>query len=507
MICWYLSRPNDLFEGLNFNTPLNEIKEVTDEVKRIIGGADKNIGTERSRVLKSFAPMGTSRNADRLRKAYERRKETVFRREKEGITSKVGRTANSLTNAAWEMKSEMSSEVNKPGYRSENFRQAVEETATAMLGAGKTFRDLLPSKKDVTRPLLQSSNDAVNVMFIEDIITSEDNIELDDTNYFDEFLKERASYAVALRLCLDVPEDTWLSDDVMDKFKSINEEALSSVITAMVFARDDFESEINESVDMSFYYVIQEFEKVEKTLDDLYNMAGAAVGSSSADWLKREILEDSLWSSKSMVSHKNEQEAARCQKFAENVTRNKVEPAQEKKSKVRIDLSGSEDIYASYYRSRPQQSNAQDTESINNLSNEEILASTLDTRKEREKLSQPVVNEAFSIDAEIVDDSGINTREYERTSRSAPIDVSDNNVEVIVNESCEEFFIDAKAVSSVDERVSDKEKSTPATVTFTLRALDVILFVLEKTIVSIPRIVTAGKLVVVELNKINRDEE
>jgi len=130
-----------LFEDMN--TPLDEIKLVTQSIKDILSG--NAVDGERSRVIKSVAPAGSSKNAERLRRAYQRRKETVFKREKESIDAKIGRTAGAITDAAWELKVEIGAEGNRAGYRSEALRGTIKNTTTAVL-QGKIFENLMPQK-------------------------------------------------------------------------------------------------------------------------------------------------------------------------------------------------------------------------------------------------------------------------------------------------------------------------------------------------------------------------
>ena len=473
---------------------MNEIKDVTNEIKRLIDGADRNPTNSNSRVLKSFAPTGSSRNTDRLKKAYERRKEMVFRREKEGLGSKIGRTATSITDAAWEMKSEMKSEVNKPGYRTESVRQAIGERTSSLLG-GKVFQNLSIRERKSTQPQLQGSNNVVDASIFQDEIFIDDE-QLDYVNYFDEFLKERAKFAVAIRLCLDTPEDTWLSKDLMDASTKVDEEDLTKVISAMVFARDNFESEINEVVDMSFYFVIQEFEKVEKTLDDLYIMAAATVGPAAADRLKYEIFEESCWSSKSMLAHKNEKDVKEKEKNGKKSLEDSPKKV-EKKSKVNFDLSGSDNIYGSYYQSRPQQEKGSNASPF-------FYANTSEDRM-AETVPQTASFETVSIDAEVV--GGVTrVRDSKDVDFDFDREIVEDEIDVIVDDTIEESFFDVKVVEVENEKETFEERATPVAVTITLRTLDIILFVVEKTVIGLPRIISAGESILLQLDKVKRSD-
>ena len=93
----------------------------------------------------------------------------MLKREKEGIDKKLGRAAGGVADAAWEIKRELQVETNRPGYRTEGARKAIEAGATQTAKVLQTAKEepggwkkILfgePKKQDV----LEISAEAVDV--------------------------------------------------------------------------------------------------------------------------------------------------------------------------------------------------------------------------------------------------------------------------------------------------------------------------------------------------------
>lgn len=83
-------------------TPADEVRRVTEAILDILAGngaPGQDLSSRRG--VRSFAPAGTSRLAERQRRAYRARKETVLKREMEGIDRKLGRAFGSVSDATW----------------------------------------------------------------------------------------------------------------------------------------------------------------------------------------------------------------------------------------------------------------------------------------------------------------------------------------------------------------------------------------------------------------------
>lgn len=232
----FILPPSKYSEGVEtgireeLNTPMDEIKSVTEAIKDILSG--KTIVTQ-DRGLRSVAPAGTARNSDRIKKAYERRKETTLKREKEGIDKKVLRATSSVTDAAWELKREMDVEGNTAGYRAKTAQRQLEGTleSVGLLNgeSGKTFRGIGErlfgaSKKRTESKQLESAAavEAVMEEFLYDdikvLVDELEKLESIQDGYIapyqalniEDLNAERRRVIATLTDCLQNPGQTWL---------------------------------------------------------------------------------------------------------------------------------------------------------------------------------------------------------------------------------------------------------------------------------------------------------
>jgi hypothetical protein len=84
-----------------FNTPLDEIRSVTKSIRDILSGDASTSAPQRG--LRSAAPAGEKTRTERQQRAYQKRKQTVLKREKE-VGVDVRRVTGTFVDAAWEVK-------------------------------------------------------------------------------------------------------------------------------------------------------------------------------------------------------------------------------------------------------------------------------------------------------------------------------------------------------------------------------------------------------------------
>lgn len=124
-------------------TPADEVREVVEAIREILsGGDDASSSTSssssplrrRRRAVRSFAPAGTARLAERQRLAYGARKRTLLKREREGPDRRLGRAIGSVTDATWEFRREMQTDAGREaGYRTAGVRRALAAGATRLV--------------------------------------------------------------------------------------------------------------------------------------------------------------------------------------------------------------------------------------------------------------------------------------------------------------------------------------------------------------------------------------
>ena len=320
-----------------FTTPRDEFAKVSDSIKDILAG--KTISSSSDRGLRSIAPAGIARNAERQRLAFARKKETVLQREKEGLNKKALRAASSVTDAAWEIKREMQIEGNQAGYRSEDARNRLKAsiTSSALLEGGRNWvsRQLQGGKKDKSLKL-ESSNSFVQENKERDIDSKTEPIpdalivdpeiivqetssaretKVDGQNFVDdiaedtsdiELNKERERLISVLNLCLEAPEETWLRFDLLAKASSKsyffsnneesndemlnNEDAWENVINLMVSAKNDLEVASSITREYSKDEVIAEMYNMKSTVDTITTYVEDVAGNESAMFLKELFL-------------------------------------------------------------------------------------------------------------------------------------------------------------------------------------------------------------------------
>lgn len=313
----------DMYDELT--TPADEIKSVTEAIRDILSGKEIDYDTSSSRRgVRSFAPAGTSRLAERQRRAYKARKETVLKREKEGIDRKLGRAIGSVSDATWEFRREMQTDKGREaGYRSKGVRKALASGATALLEAGReSSRMLLQGEK--RRNMIGGgrveivddsvgSNNFVDVSPIEEEEIIEDLIEETNLEFAPDgllspqsFIEEKRRLISSLESCLSRPSETWLTKDAVSQAAeygiNLDGNVLREVITNMVTLRDQLQREmeqiVNEQVDLKIEFVSTDLRRMKQRVDELSSLAISAAGESAADMLKQElegfVLSDSI---------------------------------------------------------------------------------------------------------------------------------------------------------------------------------------------------------------------
>ena len=124
-------------------TPADEVREVVEAIRDILSGGDdassstsssSSPSRRRRRAVRSFAPAGTARLAERQRLAYGARKRTLLKREREGPDRRLGRAIGSVTDATWEFRREMQTDAGREaGYRTAGVRRALAAGATRLV--------------------------------------------------------------------------------------------------------------------------------------------------------------------------------------------------------------------------------------------------------------------------------------------------------------------------------------------------------------------------------------
>ena len=493
------------------NTVGDEIKSVTESIRDILSGKgvdEDGVDTSPRRGLRSVAPAGTgSKAAERQRRAYQRRKETVLAREKEGIDKKFRRGVESVTDAAAEIKREMAVEGNRAGYRSEKAVKAIEgKAAAAMLEAGITgegwgqlplgigqrlFGGLSGGSNEPARAELR---EAVVVM---PVLTRED------------LLEEKARFAAAIRLCLETPEKTWLTPVVTEEFsfenRALDEKALEDVITTMICVRDDLEVDEEAIDEPDMEDIFEELRQMNANVDTLVSLAAVASDYEAAERLKAELLglssgdEGSLMISLDQIV--SDYEIAKAQQEAA--------AALEAEERARAVAAAAE----AERRTRAQA--VSQTPGAPPMDYSEAGSKIVDAVVDAEVVSDPSTpffagNFVDNFGDSVYGDSQGAEAVFVDNAESVRV-IGADQVEILMgDEDLDDDYFDVKAAASVSDdemsrELDDGDKEPPIVFKFFLRTLDVIFFVAEKTFVAVPIIIDTSKTVSKRLEKENRN--
>ena len=317
----------NIFEELT--TPADEIKQVTEAIRDILSGKQipASSSATRRRGVRSLAPAGTSRMAERQQRAYQARKKTVLQREREGIDRTLGRAIGSVSDATWELRQEMNSgEGREAGYRSKGVRKALAAGAVRLLEAGREGSKRLLSASNKNKSLGGDMEDSrgtyaksANVDFVdidtlqeEEIINDvieESNLEYAPDGLLspESFIEEKRRLIASLESCLSQPGETWLTKHVVAQATEsgigLDGDMLRQVITSMVTLRDELKEELaeedcEERAYLKIDYIQNELRRMKEMVDIVTKLAVSAAGEGAAGLLKTElegfVLSDSL---------------------------------------------------------------------------------------------------------------------------------------------------------------------------------------------------------------------
>ena len=475
------------------NTALDEVKAVTEGIREILSGKEMSSYSSDSRSLKSVAPAGISQVTSRQRKAYTNRKE-VLKREKEGIDAKIGRTASTITDVAWEIKREMEVEQNKPGYRSKSIRNTIEGTANAAISASREIPKAIRRKRKKELPQLRS-------------VPAKKEIQITIAD----LMEERSRLVEALCLCLEHPDQTWLTPEILspstiekDSTIEVDDDAMKEAITFMILVRDEFRMEINPKDFASTQAIVSELKKIQSKLKKICSLANATAGHSAAEqleihlfgkgieekniilnWLDNTLVvkekdleeteygwddDDKVLSEEgnemtSLYNKQGDKEWLSNEDKALDKERESLFFAHQNPSTDSAEEEGARDSNTSYI-------------ATNNI--ETVVIPILPTEYEQPQKTMSTINNPMLIDAEFETESSQQIKSDEYFNNILVDDDDLTSVEVLTN--FDETDINIRSMTNVDLDDLDRKQKDSFIVDTSLRTLDVLFFVVEKTI-------------------------
>ncbi|KAL9184174.1 hypothetical protein ACHAXT_002260 [Thalassiosira profunda] len=506
---------DDLYEELT--TPADEIRQVTAAIRDILAGKEPESYSNTRRGVRSFAPAGTSRMAERQKRAYRARKATVLKREREGIDQKVGRAVGAVSDTAWELKREMQTGTGREaGYRSKGVRNALASGAVRLLEAGREgSRRLLGGAEEEQRRMIEGGAgpgvvgdgmpEIVDVSPLEEEEIIEEVIEEENMEYAPDgllsprgFVEEKRRLVASLESCLSQPSETWLTKEIVAEAAeygiSLDGTVLREVITSMVTLRDGLQKDlaaIEEGfADLKMEYVSAELRRMKQSVDSLAMVAASAVGASAAQLLKYElegfVLSDTL-------DDIIETELERMEQMLAERVAAREEEVRERRRRQR-DKQRQQQQYQQEQRQRQQQQYMDASAAVVT----EVVDSTV--VDQIPTAGNARWNGGMYTEVEVVSSSPENAsgqQPYESwTGQEGEVPYS-GNVEVVSDSEYSEYeqrFQSAQRAAAGDdfEVETASAEENPAT-EFVLRVVDVLFFVGEKVfLVLLPDLITGG---------------
>ena len=494
----------NLYEEMN--TPLDEIRSVTQAIQDILKGETSSSTSQRG--IRSAAPAGQKTRTERQQRAYQKRKQTVLKREKEGVD--IRRVAGTVVDAAYEVRRDLQVEVNKPGYKTERVRTAIAagaETTSRVIAAARdgqrgAWKNILfgPKEKDQVLELGNAEAVVPEVQELPELptIPDEPTLVIPFVPLPAELLDEQGSVVSRLKRCIEMPEDTWLTQEVLASSSTVlNPDSLRDVVTAMIIARDDLD--VAESESKSIKELIGSLRKVKSTVDSVISIAETCATLEIANSLRSLLYgydpADEI--QPTLLSIDEIQNIyVRDVRDAESAAETAYEQAVAEREAVILEWERVFDV-----RERL----IQEAKELAAKVEAERVAALLNGEREKAEASAMIKDvEVAAIDAS-----------FEKSSSTTPRYAS-SNVEVIVDDddiqnSVAEVMLDDFAFEdedgdfrSLSDAAGDEPEERNLLADATLRSLDIVLAVTEKVILLLPGVVKVANIASSRLDEASR---
>ena len=479
-----LPSERSITESEMLTTPADEIKAVTGSILEILAGnqlpESSSFSSRPRRNVRSFAPAGTAKLAERQRRAYQARKKTVLRREREGFDRSFGRTIGSLTDATWELRREMQTGAGRQaGYRTKGMRRALAAGATKLLQSGREeSRKMISGSRNRYERMIGGSTepnqDITDVSVVEEAEIMQEVMEETNFEYAEDgllspqsFLEEKRRLIVTLDSCLSQPGNTWLTKEAVRQATNnginLDNGMLKEVITNMVTARDQLQREVVEAeeqqwIGLTVEYIQSDLRRLKEMVDSVSSLAVSAAGENASNFLRAEL-----------------------QGFVLSDNLDEI---------IDTELERMEQVLAETVAARTEEVQSQRRQTME-ARGQQVVAEVVDATVDWSRSAQQtqVGNSGYK-EVEVLQEWDADSSQYyqgeysDQTPRSSVEVVSDSEYS-----DYEQSFKYAES-GAVEENVVEEEN--PAT-EFVLRVLDALFFVGEKVFfVVLPELITGG---------------
>jgi hypothetical protein len=488
------------------NRPSDEIQSVTRSVLDILKGSPAQ--KPRDRGLRTTAPAGSgAAAAERQRRAYSQR--TQMRKQEQDVT----RVAGNLADTAWELKQELKSERSQPGYKTEGIRNAIEAglvgTANRLQGFQREAQ-LAAAKRQEQRRLQgavpQASAAPVEstpLALVTPVESKRDALLLD-------ILNERSQIVERLQTCIEEPENTWLRQEVLAaSYEPVHfdTDALQEIVTTLILVRNDMKAPLRDAAATAetFESVIEQLRVARRAIQDLRARSAEAVSYTVANALHDEILglsigEDAA-TKPSLIMRLDEIEEIVLVDGLEEIM--PVDENTTAESNEHFIFSIEDESVPWFarreYHARYEREAMARVKKDSKLEENALRADIIEVVPEVVISSYSAENEFIETPLEGAKVVVIESDDIDASFAGLIVElVTDDDFDVAVGQR-------KTAVAVPEDEDDEKTKDNGVLVQATLRSLDVLFFVVEKTLtVGIPKIIETSQTVSSRVDEVNR---
>ena len=509
------------------NRPQDELKSVSRELFAILSGERTNYQQQKmqqqQRGLRTVAPAGTVYSGERQRRALQQKRKVE--QSKQNVATNIG---SNVVDRVWELRQEIKSETNVPGYKTKPLRQAISARTQnllesvrekAQLVAAATIRQEQPSENELR--LSSSSSSSSSILSSTEEMPVEPtnvNVETAPTTRTDDdddvgtiavlllrdIYTERERIMNQLTTAIHRPTESWLTVDVVDTLDSmevISSPGMQHSLTKMILLRDEIQKnhfDWDETTAMSqnpsasaLDAAVNDLLAIRTAIEYLYNTTVQDVSELVAEEMRYFIL---FGASTSDTNHNSSNN----QKNIEN--------------DVPLILRIEEEVL------RIEQQQEQQQENIDEFVAVSVMPTDVDPIRNTATPPRPsvaVVADAVLVNVEEGEPSTwiANDRKVASTILDDDHDDDDSiasNVAEIVSEDDFDNAVGPTTFKQVynvneDEQASDVESSPNLLLVLVLRSLDVLLFVTEQVVtVGAPGTIKVVTNVMTRIDEMNR---
>jgi len=534
------------------NRPADELKEVSQQVLGILKG--DSTSTQGGRGLRTAAPAGRAYAAERQTRAYKQSKKQ--RQRQNDVTQQIRSGSGAIADTAAELKRELKAETNRPGYKTQPLRQALQEAASVsgtLLEAARQEARLAAAQRRELRQLQQQqtpgtndNNGSVNgssnaVAAVEEVVDSVEEAGVAATpaatrdedpkqrQLLDDLQREGARVRQRLKRCIDAPNETWLTSTVAAAQKEDIRAGLQDAVTRLILLKLELEEEVQDGANTVFANVeaaVAHLKTVRDRVEDLCERVDNNMSGAAAAQLRRELLGEpaAFFAQPPLILRLDELAIVADKKIAAEPESDGIKAAAAETPESlgifgwqRLDTDDvddadcDDDVFSAAHQVTIAAEESKTSPSDAFPSTGEAFQTQVGMPASAAAKVEPAYLDVDVIVGEVNPDTVVMESNHNAEPHSATIFVDDGIdaagagliAEIVTDDDFDRAFGEAKVAVEVNEAEEEKEDSILVQVL--LRSLDVTFFLLEKILAGIPGAIERSQTALTRFAEVNRD--